>query len=800
MEKHDNTQPDGVKPNGVKPNDVKPAAENIVAYTPKPASEEEAPLSFKEWWIQNGPVLTIVFALIAFLFFKFDSEGLWAIAKAALGLSFVIFIHEMGHFLVAKWCDVHVTAFSIGFGPVIPGCWFKWGETTYKLALFPLGGYVQMVGQVDGDEASDGSEEDPRSFRNKSVGARMAIISAGVAMNVVLAVVCFVVVFRGPGKDRQAAVIAAVDTGSPAFKEGIRTGAEVLRIDDHDHPYFENLKMTVMASFEHQKLDFVVKRAQDSEARHVQIGTKKDTDDEYPAIGLVPSQRLVLVPPRFKRLGFDEPVYPGSAAASAVPGFEFGDIFVATTDPENPKQIKQLPDDPRFPGQGQRDYFEFARRMQMLVGKEVVIVVERGVGEAKTTREIRVPPASQRTLGVQMQMGYITSLREQSSGHKAGLRVSTPKRHGDLIQKVEVKTASGSTQIWNSPSLDLKTVGEGSTLDPEKLPFELSRWAAELRTAKVAQPWKVTLHVQRKQDPKEGSEEIVTVPVEVVWDDDWRFDQAIPLGMPSPLAIPELGIAYQVKNMIAAVRPGPLDAKSNPLRAGDVITAIRMTADGPKEEPGAWLELQKVDSTGKKIDLDYWAVISRNKLGGPVGLKKMDLKVSRNIDGKTETHEFSIVPVPDPDWPIAERGFTFDQDIRRQWADSTWEAIVLGLRDTHNSMIQVFQNIRGMVLGRLSVKNLGGPVTIARVAYRFAGIDFWEFVFFLGLISVNLAVINFLPIPVLDGGHMVFLLYEKIRGRPASEAIRIGATYAGLAIILCLMVFVLYLDISRLFL
>ena len=75
-----------------------------------------------------------------------------------------------------------------------------------------------------------------------------------------------------------------------------------------------------------------------------------------------------------------------------------------------------------------------------------------------------------------------------------------------------------------------------------------------------------------------------------------------------------------------------------------------------------------------------------------------------------------------------------------------------------------------------------------------------EFVFFLGLISVNLAVINFLPIPVLDGGHMVFLLYEKIRGKPASEGVRVGATYAGLALILCLMVFVLYLDISRLFL
>ena len=112
-------------------------------------------------------------------------------------------------------------------------------------------------------------------------------------------------------------------------------------------------------------------------------------------------------------------------------------------------------------------------------------------------------------------------------------------------------------------------------------------------------------------------------------------------------------------------------------------------------------------------------------------------------------------------------------------------------------MFQVYQHIRGMVTGRLSVKSLGGPGTIAWAAYKFARMDFAQFVFFLGLISVNLAVINFLPIPVLDGGHMAFLIYEKLRGKPASEAIRVGATYAGLAVVLSLMVFVIYLDISR---
>ena len=164
------------------------------------STEPEPEPTLGQWLRGNAFILAILGAIFVYLYLNFDSSGLWAIGKAALGLSFVIFIHELGHFLVAKWCDVHVTVFSIGFGPPIPGCSFQWGETNYRLALFPLGGYVQMVGQIDADESSDGSEDDPRSYRNKTVWQRMAIISAGVVMNVILAIICFVIVFQGPAR------------------------------------------------------------------------------------------------------------------------------------------------------------------------------------------------------------------------------------------------------------------------------------------------------------------------------------------------------------------------------------------------------------------------------------------------------------------------------------------------------------------------------------------------------------------------------------------------------------------------
>ena len=99
--------------------------------------------------------------------------------------------------------------------------------------------------------------------------------------------------------------------------------------------------------------------------------------------------------------------------------------------------------------------------------------------------------------------------------------------------------------------------------------------------------------------------------------------------------------------------------------------------------------------------------------------------------------------------------------------------------------------------GSVKVEHLKGPVGIAHLGVVVADQGFVWLLFFMGLISVNLAVINFLPIPIADGGHMVFLIYEKIRGKQAPESVRVAATYAGLLMLASLMIFVIYLDIRR---
>ncbi|HUU23848.1 MAG TPA: site-2 protease family protein, partial [Phycisphaerae bacterium] len=119
------------------------------------------------------------------------ADWIWPVLGFVAGLGLVIFVHELGHFLVAKAVGIKVERFALGFGPRLLG--FVRNETDYCVNLLPLGGYVKMLGQED-FKPLEGEQADPRAFYNKSVGARLAVISAGVVMNVILAAVLFVIV------------------------------------------------------------------------------------------------------------------------------------------------------------------------------------------------------------------------------------------------------------------------------------------------------------------------------------------------------------------------------------------------------------------------------------------------------------------------------------------------------------------------------------------------------------------------------------------------------------------------------
>jgi regulator of sigma E protease len=164
------------------------------------------------------------------------------------------------------------------------------------------------------------------------------------------------------------------------------------------------------------------------------------------------------------------------------------------------------------------------------------------------------------------------------------------------------------------------------------------------------------------------------------------------------------------------------------------------------------------------------------------------MQVKLTLDGGGE---YTLEPADSKDWFNPDRGLQFEHAGSIVRGDSLLSAIQLGARETADSMTLVFRFLKKI---HERARALGGPWTIAQMAYGSASEGMAEFYLFLMLISANLAVVNFLPIPILDGGHMVFLTYEGITGKPPSERVYIWLTYVGLVIILALMVWVLGLD------
>jgi regulator of sigma E protease len=195
--------------------------------------------------------------------------NLWTALTYAVPFLFllcvVVFIHELGHFLAGRWCGVHVTAFSVGFGPELFGFVDRHG-TRWKFSAIPLGGYVKFSGDLnvasapDFDAANAMSDEEKRtSFPHKSVGQRAFIVAAGPLANFILSVVLFAGLSITYGKFTADPVIGTVLPGSVAERAGLLAGDRVLRIDGTPIPSFEALQRLVNASPD-VRLSIVVNR------------------------------------------------------------------------------------------------------------------------------------------------------------------------------------------------------------------------------------------------------------------------------------------------------------------------------------------------------------------------------------------------------------------------------------------------------------------------------------------------------------------------------------------------------------
>jgi len=664
-----------------------------------------------------------------------------SILLAALGLGFVIFIHELGHFAVAKWCDVNVERFSIGFGPVI---WSRtWGETEYALSLVPFGGYVKMLGQDDMDPSQETDEdlaEDPRAYTAKSVPQRMAIISAGVIMNLLTSVLFFLFAFK-MGVEFTPAVVGYTLPGDPAWVAGLRTGDEFTQVNGRTgRPLrFIDLRQEIALSSGDVHVKGI-RRIYDG----VQM-TEEDftttlvpkTGDIIPTVGVAPSLGM-----RLPQAAEGEElivVIPGTAAAKSTPPFEGGDEIVKI-------------DEVDISG-----YADLQNVLARRRGKEVTFTVKRGKkGETPTTHEIKTPPNYFHTLGLKMDIGPITAIQQRSPATTA----KPPLAIDDKITHI-ISETDGEREV-------------GADLNALELPDYLATLHGQ----------EIKIRVKRSTSGQEESIECTITP------DDRPGWTETPMGPSVPLTIPAIGIGYQVMPLVLKVEEGsaafgevnrggkPSFIKSIEFFPPIYEEAEPITFDNKSEEPVNWAYA-------------FWAMQQHPDA-------EVVLQISEQDSGQEYTTK-KLAPKPrdqaGSEWYLPIRGIPLNMLTERRQTASYGESLSLAYNRTKSSLLEIYLTLRNLATGRVSPKALRGPLGIAETAYHFSQKGLGDLLWFLGLLSVSLAVLNFLPIPVLDGGHMVFLIWEGIRGKPASERVMIAANYVGLCFVLCLMLWVLSLDI-----
>ena len=655
------------------------------------------------------------------------------IAQVAIGLGMVVFVHELGHFLVAKACGVKCEKFYLGFDIFgLKLARFRWGETEYGIGILPLGGYVKMLGQEDnptkaaeeferaklardaadgdtlpeGEAAAETSIFDPRSYLAKSVPQRMAIISAGVVMNVLFAFAIAVLAYELGVKDAPC-VVGGVAPGGPAWTAGLRPGDRVVRIGDRENPRFRDLQSRVVLGDNLENgVKFYVSRPGDSDTELFTLYPVKT--GLAPRVGVVSASITSLATPPLSPNaplgGKDCPLQPGDVV-SAVGGVET---------PTNAAIQSQI-----------------ARNIGPT---SIVVLRNRPEGEPEKIA-VDLPGRRQKGLGVVMEPGAIVAVQNDSPAAKAGLQ------KGDRIL-----------------AIDGEPLGDPDTINNRLLP----------RAGHEAQ-----LSIER-----DGKSQDLTISLREPYAAR-MFD--VSLSESEPVAIATMGAAIAVTNRVASVVPDSPADRAGIKPGAEILEAVipkRTSAEGvgPKEDI-------RVPFTSEKPNWPYFVMLLQEltSRGTPVEFKLGD---DRTVP---------VEVVETEDW-FADRGLNFEPLLVERRASSFGEAVNLGANEAVSSVAQVYSFLRALFRRQVSPKAMGGPVEIMRAAGGSAQQGISSLLIFLCMLSTNLAVLNFLPIPLLDGGHMVFLILEGIRGKPVSERVIVAFHYAGFLFIISLMAFVFLLD------
>ena len=608
------------------------------------------------------------------------------LVEIAVAIGLLILVHELGHFLTAKWFGVHVRRFALGMGPVL----VKWqrGDTEYSLRPIPIGGFVDLAGEHPEAEGAD----DPKALWRRPVWQRAVIFAAGVAMNLVLALALFILA-PAIGMRAAAPIVGGVVERSPAARADIRPGDRIVSINSQPVQSFEDIIASIGLRRAGTEFQVVVERESEAgeEPHRLKKTVTSDRVPETPApmIGVVPAGDVVI----YK---LDDPDSPAAQA-----GLKAGDRILTIA------------------GKPVRRWDEIETRLEAVPPGPLELQIVRDGKEQ--TRTVDPGHLTQPVFGM-MPPTMVAGVERGGPAEAAGV-------------------SGGDRVLW---------VGEIAWPTVDEL-------MEAVRRAGPGRPVPLVLH-------RKG----------------WLFwpDEIV-------RSAPVAALLSEEKEPRIGVRLG-LDAKA-PL----CVTGIE--PDGPAAAAGFQRGDEILSVTEKKIVPKDWNALV-TVLYPKAADQPVSILVRRGANDLFLSYQIERKPVERFTLAGAE-GKALYVSLPRITNPLT--AIKRGIRQTLLWLSRVYANLAQLIRGEVGFRSLGGPVLIVRFSYEMAAQGPGTFINFWGILSVCLVVFNFLPLPPLDGGHVLFLLIEKVRGKPFPMKFQNTIWFVGFVLVIILFVLLTYQDILR---
>ena len=773
---------------------------------------------------KNFRVFFWIAVIFAAIFLIVRNIGIFGnILLVMIGFGAVVLVHEFGHFIAAKLSGIKVEAFSIGFPPTLVGIlrtergwririlpqFFKKennesgdgglsftigkktraGETEYRIGLIPLGGFVKMLGQEDVGQVE--KSDDPRSYANKSVGARMAVIASGVLFNAISATIAFMVVFL-IGINLPPAVVGGVIPGSPAERAGLKAGDKIIEIDGkNDDLDFSSIALAAALSDVNEEVKVKVEH-EDGSVEEFELVAEQFPGEKMRRFGELMPMSLTVgqvsdANALFERIG----LLPGDKVRS-VNGqdvqahWEFEEIVESSLVPEVAVLAERKKED------GSIEKVETQLQMEMSFADSYAIEDESELFHiCSMVPRLRVtaylPPSKSKLIVLSEKLMHL--LNKIGIGEKI-VETEPALKSGDIILAIG--------DVENPTYKEMRYV---ITRDKELHDF-VRRYTFEgladlVADYKERDPCDIRRRYRRLDGLVKSYEEMRAVVADFNEQALHRFvakyeDEDLSLkvlrvdgnGVEKPITVALKPRRVQARVVIGVfvaldmehpVVARSIETENGPEKLGIPRGAVitKFNEVGVSNFYDLLREIRS--STGRQVTIDYR--LGKETFGDVV----LDLSGDKDfVTVKSTLAEF----IP------------FEGLERCYKADNPVEAMVMGYRKTIMFIAQTYLTIKLLISRAVDIRALSGPVGIITMSYRIVAYrPPVYYVYFLGLISACIAVFNFLPLLPLDGGHIVLLLIEKVKGSALNVRAQEFMAYAGWVLIGAFFLYVTFNDV-----